>query len=270
MQKPAARNPARKTPTLVPKPYLKGNAVSALAARRGASVFAYMTVAAVLYLFLGQILVSDTAWLRVILNVAVLGILGLLMFNRGAALGEGDVAFAEIALRSHEAGKSISEKDKDRCFHPLKGFFTALTGALPWVILAVIHAILARRATYTLGALPEWLSSYERRADVGLALEYYHEGVVFGFADFAKIAVRLLNFPFVNLVSPENAGAMLTMDRLSTLLALVTPAFYGIGYTRGTYLRALVHGGILSNTRRRAAKLRKERKARKAEPPSLA
>ncbi|HSK69301.1 MAG TPA: hypothetical protein VLA21_08595 [Candidatus Limnocylindria bacterium] len=269
MQRTNPRAGARKAPAPVRKPYLKGRAVSVLAARRGAAVFAYMTVSAILYLFLGQILVTDTSWLRFLLNLAVLGILGFLMYSRGAAAGEGDAAFAEIALRSREAGKEVPSRDLDRCFHPLKGFFTALAGALPWVLLAAIHASMAQKATYTLGALPEWLSSYERRADVGLALSYYHETVPFGFADFAKIAVRLLIFPFVNMAGPEDVNAMLLIDRLSPLLALVTPAMYGVGYTRGPALRALVHGGILSNTRRRAAKLRRERKATRREPPKL-
>ena len=81
-----------------PKPVLLGRAVSLLAARRGLEVLAYLLVYAVLYFFLGQLLVMDARWLRTLLNLAALGGLYYLMFHEGIGTGEGDAAFAEIAM----------------------------------------------------------------------------------------------------------------------------------------------------------------------------
>ncbi len=69
-KRPAAKkNP--KTPQ-IRKPYLRGRAVSAMAVRRGLRVFAYLIVSAVLFLFLGQLLALESAWLRTLLNLAVI------------------------------------------------------------------------------------------------------------------------------------------------------------------------------------------------------
>lgn len=72
-----------------PKPVLLGRAVSLLAARRGLEVLAYLLVYAVLYFFLGQLLVMDARWLRTLLNLAALGGLYYLMFHEGIGTGEG-------------------------------------------------------------------------------------------------------------------------------------------------------------------------------------
>lgn len=258
----------KKSPQLVRKPWLKGRGVSALAARRGGRVAGYVAMSAFIYFFMGQLMSLDILWLRVLINLAALGLMALLFYSDGGRMGEGDVAFAEIVYARREEGKEIPRKDLDRCFHPAKGFFTALVGVAPFVLICLIYAPQARLATYSLGALPGWLAPYQTRADIGLALGYYQQQAVFGLVDALRLAVRLLVFPFVNLAGADNAQGMLLIERLSPLLVMLTPLCYGIGYLRGERLRAMVHGGIAQNKRR---KQRRDARARQAprEPKQL-
>ena len=264
-----ARNTGKQNPTLVYKPYLKGRAVSLLAARRGLRILAYLLVFVLVYLFIGQALMFDSLILRLLLNIAaLLGFAGLL-FNDGAKMGLDDVSFAEIALQRKESGKEVSDAELDRCFHPMKGFFTAAVGVLPIFLLALIFAFLTKEVTYSLGGLPNWLQGFERRADVGQALAYYHEPGHFGLVDTLRVIIRLCIFPFINIAGTESARTLLLLERLSPLLVLVLPGAFGLGYMQGHMLRARVHGAIKSDTRRRVQRERKERKRRRQEPNQL-
>lgn len=269
MQSKANTNKKNLPPQAVKKPYLKGLAISGLAARRGLRITVYLLLSGVLFFFLGQLLVIGVSWLRVLLNLLVLLAFAALLYNQGARDGEGDVAFAEIALLRKNDLKPISGQDLARCYHPGKGFFTVLTGALPIVIVCLVYAFIAKRDTYTLGPLPSWLGAYETRADIGLALRYYHERAGFGFADFLRLIVRLMVFPFINMVGSGNSGAVLLVERLSPLLVVLAPLGYGIGYSRGEDYRARVHGGIAANARKAARKQKKKAQPRRQEPRQL-
>lgn len=263
------RKAADKKPALVYKPYLEGRWLSLLAARRGLRVLVYLLLFTLVYLFIGQALMFDNLVLRILLNVMVLlGFAGLL-FNEGGKAGLDDVAFSEIALQRQEAGKLISEAERQRCFHPLKGFFTAFVGVLPLLLLALVFSFITSEVHYQLGGLPSWLQGFERRADVGQALAYYHEPGKFGLVDTLRVIVRLAIFPFVNMVGTGSSKAMLTLERLSPLLVLLLPLGYGLGYTQGKKLRARVHGAISTDTRRRVQKERRERRRRRQEPNQL-
>ncbi len=264
--KPAAR---KKSAPIIRKPYLKGRAVSALAAKRGLRVSGYLLISAVLFFFLGQLLALDAAWLRVPLNLAVLAAFAALMYNEGARMGEGDVSFAEIALGRKKDGKTVSQAEIDRCYHPGKGFFTALAGSLPVVLLCLVYAFMAVPDRYTLGALPSWLSAYQSRADISLALSYYNDRTGPQAVDFLRLAVRLLIFPYVNLAGAGNKAALLLVERLSPLLVTIAPMFYGVGYLQGERYRALIHGGIAANERRAARRRKKAQRPQRREPRQL-
>lgn len=253
----------------IKKPYLRGNAFSALALRRGVRILSYLVLSAVMFFLLGQLMVIDIPWLRILVNLVVVAAFAGLTYTNGARVGEGDVSFAEIALSREQAGKQASRDDKDRCFHPAKGFVTVLAGALPVVILCLVYAVLAVKDHYVLGALPSWVAAYETRADIGLALSYYHDFSGIGFVDILRLVVRLLVFPFVNMVGARNADALLWVERFSPLLVLVAPLFYGVGYMRGEAYRSLVHGGIASNAKRAARKQRKRQQHKKQGPRQL-
>lgn len=253
----------------IKKPYLEGLPISALAARRGLRILAYLLLAGVLYFFLGQLLVIEIAWLRVIINAVVILALAALFYSNGAHDGEGDVAFAEIALVRKEAGKDISKQDLARCFHPLKGFFTVFAGVILIALVCLAYAVTAVKDTYTLGVLPSWLKAYETRQDIGLALSYYQDRAVFGLWDVLRLFVRLMVFPFINIAGSGNAGAVLLVERLSPLLVFLAPLGYALGYLRGEDYRARVHGGIAANARRAARKQRKKAQPRRQEPRQL-
>lgn len=253
----------------VKKPYLKGKAFSFLALRRGLSVFAYIAVSALLFLFLGQIMVLDVAWLRVVINVAMVAGFASLMYSSGVNRGENDVSFAEIALARQQEGKPVGKEDLNRCFHPAKGYVTMFFGALPFVLLCLGHALTATRETYSLGALPSWVSAYQNRLDISLALSYYKDFKAFGLADGLRILTRLLIFPFINIAGQGNPDGILLVEWLSPLLVLLAPFFYGVGYYRGEAYRALVHGGIAFNAKRTARRQKKKKAVRRSEPKQL-
>ncbi len=251
----------KKSAQLIYKPYLKGRWASTLATRRGGRVAVYLLMSVFVFFFLGQMMALEITWLRMLINLAVLGMLALLFFSDGARAGEGDTAFAEIALTRQQEGRVIPDKDLDRCFHPVKGFFTALVGVSPFVLLCLIYAPMARPAVYTLGALPGWLEPYLKRSDIGLALAYYQQHTPFVLADALRLIVRLMVFPFVNLVGADNPAGILWVERFSPLLVMAAPMAYGLGYRRGERLRAMVHGGIALGKRR---KRRQDARAKQA------
>ncbi|MDI9520900.1 MAG: hypothetical protein QM308_07110 [Bacillota bacterium] len=269
MQNKPAKKSSRGKVQPVKKPYLKGNAFSPLALRRGLGVFVYIAVSALLFLFMGQLMVLDVAWLRVAINIAVVVGFASLMYSSGVNRGENDVSFAEIALTRQQEGKPVSKDDLNKCFHPAKGYVTMFFGALPFVLLCLIHALAATRETYSLGALPAWLSAYQNRLDISLALHYYNDVKAFGLADGVRIITRLLVFPFVNIAGQGNPDGILLVERLSPLLVLLAPFFYGVGYQRGEAFRALVHGGIASNAKSTARRQKKKAAARRNEPKQL-
>ena len=71
--------------------------------------------------------------------------------------------------------------------------------------------------------------------------------------------MRLLIYPYINLVGARNASLTLLVDRLSPLALLVPYLGYVVGYLRGRHSRAMLHGSMA------AADRRKRRKARQAE-----
>lgn len=264
--KPRAKGKEKKT--LVYKPYLKGTWHSGLAARRGLKLLTYHLVFVFVYLFIGQALLFDAVVLRVLINLMVVLGFGALLFSEGAKTGLDDVAFAEIALQRQESGKPIEKKEKDRCYHPLKGLFTALAGSLPLVLIALAFAFMTSLQVHQLSGLPAWVQAYERRADVGLALRYYHETGAFSLVDALRIFVRLSIFPFINMAGTGSARTLLLLERLSPLLVLIIPTGYALGYLQGRRLRAGVHGAISTDSRRRIQRERRERRRRQRQEPT--
>jgi len=257
MQKNAKNK--KNTAQPVYKPYLRGRAASALAAKRGWKVLGMTALFAFLYVLVGSVLTSDNLFLRLVLNLTMVGLACLMMFSEGSRQGENDTAFAEIAQNRLDSGKAVPDSEKDRCFHPLKGFFTALVGISLVFVIALTYALIAHKQTYQLGALPSWVTAFESQSQIGQALAYYQESSPLRAEDVLRVIVRLVLFPFVNLAGVNNYDGLYLVDRLSPLLCLIAPAFYGLGYLRGPSLRAMVHGNIRLNRRRHN---RNERKAR--------
>lgn len=260
----ASKNKNAATP--VYKPYLRGNLYSSVALRRGLRVLMMMLAFAFFGVLTSSVLSFDNMLLRIVLNGALLFFGCMLMFNDGARFGESDVAFAEIALRRQEEGNPASKQDKDTCYHPGKGFVSALIGAAPFLLIAIVYALVAKKQVYTLGTLPSWVQSYETQDEIGQALAYYHERVPAGLADYLRIVVRLVLFPYMNMFGGGDYSKLYLLDKLSPLLMMIIPVCFGLGYLRGPHLRALVHGNIRMARRKQNRKERKAREARRAKP----
>ena len=257
------RTAAKQKPALVYKAFPDRAPRQRPCCQEGVRVFVYLLLFALVYLFIGQALMFDNIVLRVLLNLMALLGFAARSLNEGGKAGLDDVAFAEIALQRQQSGKEVTKEELNRCFHPLKGFFTAIVGVLPLLLVAILFAFMAREVVYQLGALPGWLQGFERRADVGQALAYYHEPASFELEDALRVIVRLALFPFVNMVGAGSSKAMLTLERLSPLLICILPLGYAIGYTQGKRFRAGVHGAIVSDTKRRVQRERRERRRRR-------
>ncbi|MBQ9300627.1 MAG: hypothetical protein IJ214_08955 [Clostridia bacterium] len=255
----ANKNKNKNTPVPVYKPYLRGNMVSLLAFRRGLRVFSVLVLFAILGVLASGVFAFDSAVPRLLLNGVLLLLGGLILFNEGSRYGESDVSFGEIALKRQNEGKEATAKDRDTCYHPGKGFVSALLGAAPFLLVAIAYALTAEKQTYSLGTLPGWVQSFESRDDIGPALAYYHESVPVGVAGYLRIIVRLVLFPYMNMFGAGDYNKLYLLDKLSPLLTLVLPLCFGLGYLRGPHLRALVHGNIRLARRRQN---RQERKAR--------
>ena len=246
---------------LVFKPYAKGNAFDSAALKRSLRVMAYFFMFAFLYLIVGSALQFGNVFLRVLMNLMMVLVCAAVVYMDGARLGENEVAFGEIAYTRQQAGKELEEKDKMRCYHPLKGVMIALTAAVPVLLITLPHAVTAVRQVYTLQTLPKWVSGYGNQAEVMAPLQYYTREIRVTVLDILRMVTRVLIFPFANIATVENTDALLVMDRLSPLLACLPLVGFPLGYLTGPRSRAMIHGDI-SNSNKRA--LRKKKKAVKA------
>ena len=256
----------KKKPVIVEKPMLRGRIIEKNAARRSLRVVGTILIMLFVYLIFGSMLMIDNMLLRIVANVALLGACGSLFYMNGATNGESDAAFSEIMYQRKQDNGSVDSAEAAKCFNPLKGFFTAFLGALPIFIVAVVLAIFAQPQVYSLGVLPSWVQGFERQANIGAALLYYHNDVSMSAIDIVRLVARLSILPFITMFDTGTAASLL-LERLSPLLCLLVPMGYGLGYMRGKMLRAQVHTSIAANKRKRKRKEQRQRQQRKAKEP---
>ncbi len=249
---------------LVFKPYAKGNIFDSAALKRSLRVMAYFFMFAFLYLIVGSALQFDSMFLRVLMNVMMVLVCAAVVYMDGARLGENEVAFGEIAYTRQQTGKEVEEKDRMRCYQPLKGVMIALVAAVPVLLLTLPHAVTAVKQTYALQRLPRWVSGYSNQAEVMAPLQFYTQEVSVTALDILRMITRILIFPFANIATVDNADALLVMDRLSPLLACLPLIGFPLGYLTGPQARAMVHGDISNSNRRAQRRKKKAVKARQA------
>ena len=251
----------KKKPELVFKPYLKGDWHGPSAWKKALKILAYYLIFVVLYLLVGGMLNSNTKAFAWIVNSAMVLLCGSMLYMDGARQGESETSLGEIAWSRREAGKEVPAREKEKCFHPFKSWFSVLIGMLPLVILAGIAALSAKLQTYQLQALPDWVTSLDRDGEAFLPLSYYMKQVPVSASDVIRIIVRLLTFPFVQIARNYGNAAILTVDRLSPLLVCLPALGYPLGYRTGPRMRAMVHGNIRTNTKRAQRRRNKAIKA---------
>ena len=262
MQNPS-KNAKNKSP-LVFKPYLKGNLFDAAAFKRGLRLIAYYLMFVFIYVIVGSALQFDNFVIRALLNLVIVLICGMIVYMDGSRLGENEVAFGEIALARQEAGKPVDDRDRQRCFHPGKGWIIALIAAVPAVLITLPHAFTATKQVYALQTLPRWVAGYGSQEEIVAPLSYYSRDVSVGALDVLRMVSRMLIFPFANIATANRPDLLLLMDRLSPILASLPLIGFPIGYLTGPRSRALIHGGISSSNKRAQRKKKKAIKARQA------
>ena len=250
MQNQATAKKAKAKRPLVFKPYLKGNVFDGTAMKRALRLMAYFLMFAFLYLMVGSALQLGNAFLRTVMNLLMVLVCAAILYMDGARLGEAEVAFGEIAYGRQQSGRDVEEKDRERCFHPLKGVVIALVAAVPLLLLTIPNALTAEKQVYTLQSLPKWVSGYGSQAEIPAPLSYYSRQVSVTVMDVVHMISRILIFPFANIATVDNKDALLLMDRLSPLLSCLPLLGFPLGYLTGPRSRALVHGDISSSNKR--------------------
>lgn len=124
-KKTAAPKPVSK------KPYLTGKPLDSSCIGGALRFFLYLLMMAIAFLFLGAVLSFDSFTLRLIINLAVVLLLLTVMFQSGAAAGSVAVSAGELAYQRKESNRMLNDAEIRACYHPLKGFLTALIGSLP-------------------------------------------------------------------------------------------------------------------------------------------
>lgn len=251
----------------VKKPILQGSWHGRDAWKLGGKVLLNVLVVSILYLVLGMMLTFDSLALRLLTSLMLVGGAAAFLYSSGLAVGQTDAAFAEIMYQRVQEGKDVPQADRDRCYHPMKGFFAALVGAAPFFLVALVFAVLTRPVEYALGVLPSWLSGLTRQSEFGDALLYYSETSGMSLVSVLRIICRGMAMPFITVAIGLGDSAVLIAERLIPLFVLVAPLGYGFGYRNGLKARIRINTGIVIGDNKKKRRERKERKKRAQRSP---
>jgi hypothetical protein len=186
-------------------------------------------------------------------------------YGKGQEHGTSDVTFGEILYGHEQEGKVIDPADRERCFHPGKGFFVALLATLPFLVLAIVQAIVAEKTYYTLGVLPSWTEEMRLQDEFSGALQYYAQQPAATWQDVLRAIVRGMCLPMMSIArSIGGTDGMLIAERLAPLFVLIPALCYGFGYLTGPSVRAKINTGIKIGVEKKKRKQRKERRRRQA------
>ena len=174
-----------------------------------------------------------SAVLRTTLTLVIAAGVLMMLFNEGLNRGFADTEASHQAMRLEKEGKTLTKKDDQACFHPLKPLCAALLAFGIPLVLSVYLALTAEPYTYMLQDLPNWVSgAYSARSDVMAPLASYLTEVTMGAKDMIRMIVRMVILLYVNLFS-DPQKMLLMIDRLSPLMVLTYPIAYLAGYLRG-------------------------------------
>lgn len=250
---------------VVKKPLLYGDWHGKDALRMGRKLMPSMLVVTFLYFVLSLMLSFDSLALRILSNAMVVLAAMYYLYANGMGRGESDAANAEIAYERRKEGKPLA--DEANGFHPLKGYFAAFIAALPFFVIAVVYAVLARPSLFEVGGMPNWIQGFMRQTEFGDALRYYEADGGLSVYSIFRIIARALVMPFINVGTALGTEAELITERLAPLWVLVAPFGYGVGYAQGERLRTRIHTGIAASQRKRQRKQKRERRERARKQP---
>lgn len=246
----------------VKKPILTGGWHGVDALKKSRSVLLGVLVVSFLYLILSLLLSFDSLILRIIFGLSMVTLAVLYFYYQGSGAGQSDTAFAEIMYLREAEGQPVTDTDRARCYHPMKGFFIALLGALPYMLLMLVFACLTVKEHYVLGTLPAWLTAYTRESGIGDALAFYAQRDGMTAMVVLKVIARSMTMPFINVAVKLGADAVLWCERLSPLWVLLAPLGYGFGYRQGPKIRNKINTGIAIGVQRKLRREKRDRKVR--------
>ena len=247
------------------KPYLTGSPVDQQTPKAALSLFATFLMMGFVYLLLGGMF-GGSGWDAGALNVALLLVTWLIYYSLGQSAGAQAVNHGEIMLRRLETEREVSQAERARCYHPLKGLITGLLAAAPLLVLTAVFALITKRQMYTPGMLPSWVSSMSSRPDILEPLTVYTTVPPFSAEGVVRIIVRMLVMPWINLFGQGGADQLLLVEPIAPLLILLLLLCYGLGYLLGTRERARVHANIEEGKRRQRRKANRARRAKAKQP----
>ena len=251
------------------KPYHTGKIWDGNTLKRGLRLFAMTFAVSLMYLLIATALSFDIPVLRVVLNLLLIFAVVSMYYFSGTRDGFDDAFAGEIVHQHLQNGVEEPQKNKDRCFNKVKGVVTGACACLIPFLVALVYALLAKKAEYVLQPLPSWTSPYLTEEGIGAALSYYGQSRSPGVSDILRVIVRVMILPWVNIVGTGNASNLLTLDRLSPLIMLLPMFSYGLGYLQGPKQRAMIHGNIARSNKRRNRKNKKTVVRKQNEPKQL-
>ena len=251
--------------------YLTGSPVDGTTLKSALMFLGSLLVMALLYLLAGGIGAAMANVLGRILSGGLLLCTLMIFFATGQSSGTQAVNQGEIMQRRLETGREVTPEERARCYHPLKGFITALLDTLPVLAATLVFALIAKRQMSTPGALPSWVSGLSTRPDLLAPLAVYTQAPALTLENVLRIPVRMLILPWSGLLGIRDADGFLVLERLAPLLILLPGVCYGVGYLTGVQTRAQVHADIAAGKKKQQKKERRERKRRAAghEPEQL-
>ena len=259
----------KKPVEMVQKPIIPGSWHGKDAEKIAFKRFLSVLATSLIYLVGCILLGFDAMWGRILTAVTLVFGISYYQYMQGLSQGENDAAFGEIIYGRRENGHQVPKAECDRSFHPMKGYFAALAGAAPFVLIALVYAFMARPSYYSLGVLPSWTEGLVAQTEFGTALNYYSEPVKLGVFGVLRIIVRAMIMPFVNIAMAVDMDTVLLVERLSPLFVLISPLGYAFGYSRGQMLRNQINTGIKlgdERKKKREAKARKKRQRQQQQP----
>ena len=249
-----------------PKPYMKGSPVDGNTVSTALKFCLAEILGLFLVFLLSNVFQIGNIGLRVVVCMLIEVLYLAIFYNSAVPRGSEAVSRGEIFLGREEKAHDVTPAERASCYHPLKGYVTGILGTLPLLICAIILALTAEKQTTGVGVLPAWLSTYERRSDIGDALVAYNTTAGLSLQGLMRVIVRVALMPFIVMAGADNHTALLLIERLSPVLVLLPALAYGTGYLGGPKERARVHAEIEKNNRRKAKQESKKRKARSAKP----
>lgn len=231
-------------------------------------LFAYPLLMTLASFLLSPLLMAEWPVLRIGANLLLVVLMLFLMGYNGAYRGEKDVQNSQHILTLQANEKEPTPQEWAAAYHPLKGILPALLGVAPWLLLALVLALLAKPYVYQLQDLPSFLQAYLKYPDTGAALAFYSEPVATAPVDILRVLVRLVIMPFANMAGTLTDTVSLLLDRISPLLVLPLPLAYVVGYLLGPtmYRRTLARNEAAKKAHRKKV-ARNQRKAKAQRAP---